>query len=220
MKQIEKVVVFEEIYKEVVFAIIRTSSADSAVMCSDAVISGGIRILEISLNTPDAISAIKNLVMKYRDSDIVIGAGTVLDDVSARLAIDAGCRFIVSPTLNKGVISAGNRYGVPVIPGIATPTELITAMELGVEVVKGFPGDVLGFDFIKSLTGPLPQARVIPVGNVAKSNLGMWIDHGAYALGIGSGITHDHGEEVSAERVRANTIDILECIQAERERRR
>ena len=220
MDQVEKVRILERIYKDVVFAIIRTSSAESALSAARTVIDTGIQVLEISLNTPFALKVIKTLSEQFSDSPhVIVGAGTVIDSAMASLVIDAGAQFIVSPIIDINIIKTGNRHGIPVIPGIATPTELLLAMEMGAEVVKGFPGAVLGTEFIKSLGGPLPQARVIPVGNVGKNNLIKWLDNGAYALGIGSDITHLNGLEGDEFHIKENVAEILRIVDVERRRR-
>lgn len=218
--RVEKVVTLQRLYEEVLFGIIRAESCESAIAISEAVIGGGLQILEISLNTPGALSSIDYLTKKYRKCDVIIGVGTVLDATSARLAIDVGSRFIVSPNLNKEVITMGNRYGIPVMPGIATVSELVTAMEWGADVVKGFSGDVLGFEFIKSLKNPIPQARVIPVGGISRKNMQEWLDCGAYALGIGSGLTHPNGSSDDLELIKLNTSEFLKCVEGEKRRRK
>ena len=219
-ERIGKIITLQKIYEEVMFGIIRTDSQESAVAVSDVLIGAGLRVLEVSLTTPGALSAIEVLVNKNQGTDVVIGAGTVLDETSARLAIDAGSRFIVSPNLNKGVVMMGNRYGIPVMPGIGTVSELITAMEWGVDVVKCFPGGVLGSEFVKSLRNPVPQARVIPVGGVAKDNLQKWLECGAYALGIGAGLTHPNGSCANLELVERNASELLKLVENEKHGRR
>lgn len=149
----------------------------------------------------------------------LIGAGTVLDGLSTRMAVDAGASFIVSPNLSEEVIITGSRYGLPVIPGVATPSEVVRAMEMGADVVKAFPGSVLGTGFIRALKGPIPRARVIPVGGVDASNLAEWIKAGAYALGLGRGLTHPGGTWEITEAFHRKARDFLALVNDEKARR-
>lgn len=213
-----KTQVLNRVYKEVVFGIIRTHSAESAVRAAEAIVEAGIAIQEVSLTTPGAFMAIEKLASSL-GRDAVIGAGTVLDAVSARMAIDAGSAFLVCPALSEEVIKTGNRYGVPVLPGIGSVTELLRAMEWGADVVKLFPGSVLGPKFIKALEGPVPQARVIPVGGVEKDNLTSWLAAGAYALGLGKGLTHLDGSCENAALIKQQAKEILALVAEERGRR-
>jgi 2-dehydro-3-deoxyphosphogluconate aldolase / (4S)-4-hydroxy-2-oxoglutarate aldolase len=214
---LKKVRILDKIYREVVFGIVRTHSAGTARSASAALIEAGLEMQEISMTSPGALEVIRSLSEEYPDS--IIGAGTVLDAATARLVIDAGADFIVAPNLNIEVIRMGNRYGIPVMPGIGTVTELITAMEAGADVVKAFPGSVLKPAFIKSLKGPVPQARAIPVGGVAADNLVEWLEAGAYALGLGAGLTHPGGSCEDAGRIKENAARILEIVEDERKRR-
>jgi 2-dehydro-3-deoxyphosphogluconate aldolase/(4S)-4-hydroxy-2-oxoglutarate aldolase len=214
----EKLEVLRKIHDEVVMAIIRVDSADEACRMAGAIIAGGITVLEISLTTPGALAAIDRLTAAGAGQSI-IGAGTVLDATSARLAIAAGSRFIVCPTLSREVITMCNRYGVPVIPGIGSVNELVQAMEWGADVVKIFPGSLFGPAFITALEGPLPQARVIPVGGVSKSNMVEWISAGAFALGLGKGLTHADGTKADSVAAERQAAEISTMVAAERSRR-
>ncbi len=219
MKQIRKVVILEKIYKDVFFAIIRADSQETAAQIARLLIQEGLTSLEISLNTPGAIDVIKTLAEEYKHQDVLIGAGTVLNATMANLVIQAGGKFVVSPTLDFDVIKAGNRYSIPVIPGIATPTEIIRAMEAGADVVKAFPSEALGHEFIESLHGPLPNARVIPVGGITIDSIPSWLDSGAYAIGVGSNLTHDKGKIADEEVIRQKIRVILDNIREERDKR-
>ena len=219
MNRVFKAEILERIYSEVIFGIVRTHSRESAVETADALVEGGFGVLEVSLTTPGALEAVRELAGRH--SGCVIGAGTVLDAVSARAALDAGASFIVSPNLSEEVIRTGNRYGLPVIPGVGTASEVVRAMEMGADVVKAFPGSVLGAGFIRALKGPIPQARVIPVGGVKRSNLAEWIDAGAFALGLGRGLTHPDGSCEVNEAFCGNVRNFLTAgaVKDEKERR-
>ncbi|MBN6545848.1 bifunctional 4-hydroxy-2-oxoglutarate aldolase/2-dehydro-3-deoxy-phosphogluconate aldolase, partial [Actinacidiphila bryophytorum] len=148
-----------------VFATIRSRTYDQAAATADTLLSAGLTTLEISLTTPFALEAVTTLVREVGD-DAVIGAGTVVDAVSARMAIDAGARFLLAPNLDEAVLRTGHRYGVPVFPGVATPTEAVRAMELGADALTLYPASSLTPRWVADLRMILPQAAIIPVGGV------------------------------------------------------
>ncbi|API87976.1 bifunctional 2-keto-4-hydroxyglutarate aldolase/2-keto-3-deoxy-6-phosphogluconate aldolase [Marinilactibacillus sp. 15R] len=171
------------------FAVIRGNSASEATEISEAVYKGGIKNIEVTFTTPQADESIKELSRKYADTDMVVGAGTVMDDVTARIAIIAGAEFIVSPNFIPEISKVCNTYAVPYLPGCGTVTEITSAMATGVEVVKVFPGGILGPSFIKNVHGPIPHVEMMPSGGVSLENMQEWVDNGAWAVGIGSALT-------------------------------
>lgn len=181
--------VYQAIKKEGVVVVIRGNSIDQAIKTVEACYKGGIKIMEVTFTVPNADVIIKELKEKYAGTDMVVGAGTVLDPETARVAILAGAEFVVSPALNVETIKLCNRYGVPVMSGVFTPTEAVTALEYGVDIIKLFPGDVATPKGLKALKGPLPQANIMPTGGVSLENVGEWFKAGAYAVGAGSFIT-------------------------------
>lgn len=187
----EKYRIYETIEKLGVVAVIRGDSLDTAVKTVDACYKGGIKIIEVTFTVPGADSLIKSLTEKYKGSDMVIGAGTVLDPETARIAILAGAKFVVSPSLNIETIKMCNRYGIPVMTGVMTPTEAQTAMEYGVDVLKLFPGDIAKPAGLKALKGPFPHANIMPTGGVSAENVEEWFKAGAFAVGAGSFLTKD-----------------------------
>lgn len=145
--------------------------------------------MEITLTVPGAIEIIKELVEEYKEQDVIIGAGTVLDPESARLCILAGAKYIVSPYFDLETVKMCNRYAVPIMPGVMTPKEVVMALEAGVDICKVFPSDVLGPAAISAFKGPLPQGNYMPTGGVDLSNVKEWIAKGAIAVGVGSVLT-------------------------------
>lgn len=172
-----------------VIAVIRAETPEKAIKVADAVIAGGITGLELTYSVPHADTVISDLVGKYSDSDVVVGAGTVLDATSARLAIIAGAQFIVSPTFDKEVALMCNLYQVPYVPGTYTVTEAQTALKYGSEVVKLFPGAMAGTVTIKEYHGPFPYLNVMPSGGVNVQNMRDWFAAGAVVVGAGGGLT-------------------------------
>lgn len=171
------------------FAVIRGTSAEEATEISEAVYEGGIKNIEVTFTTPQADESIKALSKKYAGTDMVVGAGTVMDAVTARIAIIAGAEFIVSPNFVPEISTMCNTYGIPYLPGCGTVTEIADAMATGVEVVKAFPGGILGPDFVKNVHGPIPHVEIMPSGGVSLDNMDQWVDAGAWAVGIGSALT-------------------------------
>ena len=166
--------------------VVRASSSDEALAAVEAIRAGGIPILEITLTVPGAVQVIADLTRRLGD-DTIIGAGTVLDADSARACVDAGARFIVSPSLDVPTIETCRRLGVPVFPGALTPTEIVTAWKAGADAVKVFPANAVGgAAYLKSLKAPLPQIELIPTGGVSLENAAAFIAAGAFALGVGA----------------------------------
>ncbi|MFG3258408.1 bifunctional 4-hydroxy-2-oxoglutarate aldolase/2-dehydro-3-deoxy-phosphogluconate aldolase [Streptomyces sp. NPDC048172] len=179
-----------------VFAIVRGESYEKATAAADTLLGAGVTSLEISLTTPFALEAISTLRRETGD-DSVIGAGTVLDGASARLAVDAGARFLVSPSLDAEVIRTGHRYGVPVFPGVASPTEMVRALELGADALKLFPASAHSPRWLRDVRAALPQAPVLPTGGVTVEDAPEWIAAGAAACGMGSALTEGDRETVT-----------------------
>ena len=172
-----------------VVAVIRAESKEQGIKIIDAVKKGGIKALEITMTVPGAVDLIKELSEIYKDEDVIIGAGTVLDPETARACILAGAKYIVSPSLNPETVKLCNRYRVPVMPGVMTVKEAIEALELGAEIIKIFPGNAYGPSIISSFKGPLPQANFMPTGGVSLDNIKDWIKAGAVAVGTGGDLT-------------------------------
>lgn len=173
-----------------VVAVIRGNTPAEAVEISEACIAGGVTAIEVAFTTPRAHEAILTLSEKYKDNaDVVIGAGTVLDAETARLAIINGAAFVVSPAFDEATIKMCNRYRVACMPGTTTIQSVIQALELGADIVKVFPGEVVGSKFIKAVKGPLPQAQMMPTGGVSIDNVAEWFKAGAVAVGAGGALT-------------------------------
>jgi Entner-Doudoroff aldolase len=182
--------VITKLKEEGIVAVVRAESQEQGEKIIDAIVKGGINFIEITLTVPGAVDIIKALTKKYASNpDVVIGAGTVLDPESARAVILAGATYVVSPHLNPETVKLCNRYRVPVMPGIMTVKEAVEALELGVDVLKVFPGNAFGPDIISSFKGPLPQGNFMPTGGVAIDNVHTWMAKGAIAVGTGSNLT-------------------------------
>ncbi len=165
-------------------AVIRRPKETQIHGIAEALVKGGVGALEITLDTPGALRMIESLKETFGDK-VLVGAGTVLDAISAKSAIDAGADFIFSPTFDVETIQITNRYGKISIPGVMTPTEVVGAYSAGADLLKVFPGDSLGIDYIKNLKGPLPHIPMMPTGGVSLDNVEAFIKSGAIAVGAG-----------------------------------
>jgi 2-dehydro-3-deoxyphosphogluconate aldolase/(4S)-4-hydroxy-2-oxoglutarate aldolase len=170
-------------------AVVRAENPEKAFMIVDACIEGGVAAIEITYTVPGATEIIKELRQKYISGQIIIGAGTVLDTETARTAILAGAQYIVSPYLNIEVVKLCSRYQIACMPGAMTIREVADCMEAGADIVKVFPGEILGPTFIKAVKGPMPYAIMMPTGGVTLENVGEWIKAGAVAVGVGGNLT-------------------------------
>jgi 2-dehydro-3-deoxyphosphogluconate aldolase/(4S)-4-hydroxy-2-oxoglutarate aldolase len=179
-----------EIIGSGVVAIVRLSSSQGLLRVAEAIAAGGVRHIEFTMTTPGALRTLQ-AATEALGSDIVFGAGTVLDAETARAAILAGARFVVAPNLNPDVITLCHRYDVVCMPGALTPTEVLKAWESGADIVKVFPADSFGPAYIRAVYAPLPQVRLAPVGGVTVSNTADYIRAGAACVGVGSSLVND-----------------------------
>jgi len=170
-------------------AVVRAKDSEQAIRITDACIEGGVAAIEITFTVPGAQKVINDLVNRYDSKEIIIGAGTVLDAETARIAILEGAQYVVSPYFNLDMVRLCNRYQIPVMPGVMSIKEIVEAMEAGAQILKAFPGEILGPGFIKAVRGPLPKVQIMPTGGVNVDNVADWIKAGAVAVGAGSSLT-------------------------------
>lgn len=198
-----------------VVAVIRAENKEQAINISKACIEGGIPAIEVTFTVPDAAEVIKVLDQKFGADQLIIGAGTVLDSVTARIAILAGAKYIVSPGFDLESAKLCNRYQVPYMPGCLTITEMIAAMEAGVDVIKLFPGSAFGPSYVKAIKGPLPQVNIMPTGGVSLDNVAVWIKNGVVAVGVGGDLTAP-ANKGDYEGVKQNAIAFVEAVKKAR----
>lgn len=179
--------VVQRIIEGGVVAIVRLPDAANLVRVAEAVYAGGITAIEFTMTTPGALEVLAQVTARLGDR-VVLGAGTVLDPETARAAILAGARYVVAPTLNLETIRLCLRYGVPVIPGAYTPTEILQAHEAGAPMVKLFPATALGPQYLRDVLAPLPHLRLLPTGGVTEETAGAFISAGAVAVAVGSNL--------------------------------
>ena len=194
-------------------AVIRASSADAAARIAHACVEGGIQALEVTFTVPNAAAAIAELTERYPPTQVAIGAGTVLDAETARTAILAGAQFVVSPSSDAATARLCRRYQVAYLPGAGTASEIIRALEDGADIVKVFPGEVLGPAFVKAVRGPLPHAPLMPTGGVSLETAEQWIRAGCVALGVGGELTKGGGDVAA---ISATARQLLAAVQKAR----
>jgi len=199
-----------------IVAVVRAENAEEAIEIAKAVKKGGIKGIEITMTVPGAVDVISELTKEFKEEDIIVGAGSVLDAETARTCILAGAEYIVSPSFNEEMVRLCNRYQKPVIPGAMTVTEVIKAMEAGADLVKIFPASLFGPKIIKAIKGPVPQAPLLPTGGVNLDNVAEWIKAGSAAVGVGSSLTAG-AETGDFDKVTQTAAAFVEKIKKARE---
>lgn len=185
----------DKIIESGIVAVIRVDSPSKAIEVCRACKEGGIVAIEVTFSVPRAVEVISQLSKELGD-EIFLGAGTVLDPYTAKIAIEAGAKYIVAPNLSEETALLCNKHRVPYIPGALTPTEIVKALELGCELIKLFPASAVGPGYIKAIHGPLPYAKLLPTGGVELENVKEWIKAGAAAVGVGGGLTKGSKDEI------------------------
>lgn len=170
-----------------VIAVVRLDDLSKAAPLTEALVAGGVRAVEFTFTNPAAAGAISAAREALGDRAL-IGAGSVLDAETARVAILAGAAFVVTPTVSLPTIEICNRYGVATTIGALTPTEILTAWQAGATYVKVFPASLGGPRYLRDVRGPLPQVKLIPTGGVNADNAGEFIRAGAVAVALGSNL--------------------------------
>ena len=170
-----------------IIAVVRAQQASQVLPLSEALIAGGVRVIEITMTTPNALAAIREAREKLGERAL-IGVGTVLDADICRAAIAAGAEFVVTPICRTELVAIAHAAGCPIMLGAYTPTEAQLAHEAGADFIKIFPADRLGVGYIKALRAPLPHLRIVPTGGVDVQNVGELLKAGCAALGVGSSL--------------------------------
>ena len=195
-----------------IVAVIRAASGQRLAEVAEALLAGGVDVMEVTFTVPKAPPALEHVAARLGDQ-ILLGAGTVLDAETARVALLSGAQFIVSPTVSFDVIKLCRRYDKLVMPGALTPTEVLAAWEAGADIVKIFPSDITGPAYLKALGGPLPQVRLMPTGGVTLETAADFLKAGAFALGIGGSLVSPRavadGDFQSIERLARQFVEVV-----------
>lgn len=179
-----------------ILAVIRGESVEEAVQSAIACAKGGIKGIEVTYTIPNATEVIKELDKIKDEYNLLVGAGTVLDSETARIAILAGAKYIVSPTFDINSAKLCNRYQIPYMAGCMTIGEVVEAMEAGCDIIKLFPGSAFGPNYVKSIKAPLPQVNIMPTGGVNLDNVEEWFKNGVIAVGVGGNLSTGSEEEI------------------------
>ncbi len=185
----DKQTVIQKIKDAGIVAVVRAENGESAKKISDACLEGGVPAIELTFTVPGAHRVIEELAAEYKNGEMILGAGTVLDAETARIAILSGAQYIVSPCYDEATVRLCNRYAIPCMPGVMTIKDVVAALEMGVDIIKLFPGDAFGPGMVKAIKGPIPQANIMPTGGVDVNNVAQWIKAGVVAVGAGSSLT-------------------------------
>lgn len=188
----------ERIINTGIVAVVRAESIAEAVRISSACIEGGVSAIEVTYTVPGATEVIKALKETFPADKLIVGAGTVLDAATARMAILAGAEYIVSPGFDEETAKLCNLYQIPYMPGCMTITEMMKAMQYGADIVKLFPGSAFGPSFVKAVKAPLPQANIMPTGGVSLDNVEEWFKNGVVAVGAGGKLATGSSESITA----------------------
>lgn len=201
-----------EILKRKIVAVLRVKEENKLKKVIEAIDLGGVSVAEITMTVPNAIKLIEKMSHEF-DPRIIIGVGSVLNKQTAKEAIGAGAKYVVSPILKKEIIETAQKYDVLVMPGCFTPTEIYSAFEMGADIVKVFPADIVGMAFFKSILAPIPNLKLMPTGGVTLTNAGDWLRSGACAVGIGSALVDDKAiKEENYSKLTENAKTIMNSI--------
>ena len=203
----DKIDVLSMLRKEKLISVVRIDSNQTEQVI-DAIIAGGIKFIEVTLTMDNAFEILMDVSKKHKD--VAVGAGTVVDVVSARLAITNGARFIVAPTFDKEIAELCNLYRIAYIPGIHNPNDIVTALKAGCDLLKLFPASTLEPFVIKEFKGPFPQARFIISGKVNENTANEWLKYGADAVCLGSALTNQ--EKNGLDKVTEKAKEFVELV--------
>jgi 2-dehydro-3-deoxyphosphogluconate aldolase / (4S)-4-hydroxy-2-oxoglutarate aldolase len=197
--------------------VVRAAGVEEARQAVDAILAGGIPVVEITMTVPGAVEIIRSVVRQFAGK-VLVGAGTVVTREQALACLDAGAQFLVSPGLSIAMIKAARERDTLAIPGALTPTELMAAGAEGAEVIKIFPcGNVGGPKYLKALRGPFPRVKVIPTGGVNAGNAAEYIAAGAFAIGVGSDLVDTAAlRQGKPEKIVAAAKELVAAVQGAR----
>ena len=207
----------ERVLDRCIVAVIRAESPEKLVDVAEALAAGGVEVMEVTFTVPRVTQVLEKVAEKL-GSKILLGAGTVLDAETARIAILCGAEFIVSPAVNLDVIELCRRYSKLVMPGALTPTEVVAAWQAGADIVKIFPSELTGPRYLKLLHAPLPQVRLMPTGGVNVDTAGEYLKAGACALGVGGALVDPKlvaaGDMKEIERRARQLVEVVQKCRA------
>lgn len=208
--------VLELLLETKIVAVIRLADPAKLIKVANAIYDGGVSAIEITMTVPNAIKVIEQASKELGDR-MLIGVGSVLFAETAKQAIDAGAKYVVSPVFKKEIIESAHANGTPAMPGCFSPTEIQTAYEAGADIIKVFPADILGMNFFKGILAPMPHLKLMPTGGVTLTNAGDWLKAGACAVGVGTALLDKKAIDQedytilteNAKKIRASIDDVM-----------
>lgn len=209
----------QRIVESGIVAILRGIDEERIVPVARAIYEAGVGAIEITADGNRVRGKVAAVDRELTDTDAVVGAGTVLESATAESVIDAGATFVLAPDCNPDVIRTCNRHDVVSIPGVMTPTEAVTAIEAGADLLKMFPATAVGPEHVGALRGPLGDVDIVPTGGISTENVASFFDAGAVAVGVGSSIVdYDAIEAGDMTRVRETAAEFVDTVEAVRTR--
>lgn len=208
--------IVQDIVKQGAVAVVRADNPAILEHIVEALLKADMRAIEVTMTVPRALHVIEETARKLGD-EIILGVGSVLDAVTARMAINAGAQYVVCPIFKPSIIQMAHRYDLPAMPGCFTPTEILEAHEAGADIVKVFPANIVGMPFFKAVKAPMPHLQLMPTGGVTLTNAGEWLRAGACAVGVGSALLDKKAiAEGRYEQLTENARILMKTIAAER----
>lgn len=208
----------DQIAESGLVAVLRGIDQSDVVPAARALADAGVTVLEVTADGRHTAETIASLDREFADSDVLVGAGTVLDAETAQSVIDSGATFVISPHLEPSVVRTCNRHGVLPMPGVMTPTEAVRALEAGADVLKVFPASTVGPGHLSAISGPLGDVDLVPTGGVSSENVVAFFDAGAMAVGAGGSLVDREAiVEGDFDRVRAHAETMVEAVEAARD---
>ncbi|MFH0736459.1 MAG: bifunctional 4-hydroxy-2-oxoglutarate aldolase/2-dehydro-3-deoxy-phosphogluconate aldolase [bacterium] len=207
-----KQLLLNEIINRKAVAVLRVKETEKLKKVIESISAGGITVIEITMSVPNACLLIEKMSDELGEK-VIIGVGSVLNKSTAEDAIKAGAKFVVSPILKKEIVETAQKFDVPVMSGCFTPTEIYTAYEMGADIIKVFPADVVGMQFFKAVLAPMPFLKLMPTGGVTLTNAGEWVKAGACAVGLGSALLDNKAiKEENYTKLTENALLIMKSI--------
>lgn len=208
----------ERLLEQKAIAVLRTDEPDRLLRVAEALLEGGVSLLEVTMTVPDALSVVRQLKEAF-GVQALVGVGSVLNAQMTLEAVQAGAEFVVGPVFRRGMVDTAHQHDVPALPGALTPTEIQTAHEAGADVVKVFPAKTVGRDYLRTVKAPLPHLNLMPTGGVGLEDAGDWLRAGASVVGVGSALVGTAVADGDYAQVTRNAWRLRQSVEAAREDR-
>jgi 2-dehydro-3-deoxyphosphogluconate aldolase/(4S)-4-hydroxy-2-oxoglutarate aldolase len=204
--------IIQKVTTEKAVIVARINDSQKLIKVAEALLEGGLTILEVSMTTPNALKVFEKVIRTFIN-EMTLGVGTIMDAATARLAINSGAQYIVCPIYKPEIIHTSHRYNVAVMLGCFTPTKILNAHEQGADFIKVFPADVLGMEYFRAIKAPMPHLKLIPFVGVSLTNAGEWLKAGACAVGISTPLLDEQAiAECNWNKIKGNAKVLRSCL--------